>query len=310
MSLDPLIQGNQVCFAGLSVSIEISPEALPESPSGTLYLVATPIGNLGDISQRAVEVLGAVDLIAAEDTRHSRRLLNHLGIRTKMQAYHEHNEAVQAERLISKLKQGVSIALISDAGTPLISDPGYRLLEQVHQHNIKVVPIPGACAAIAAMSVAGLATDRFTFEGFPPAKQGARINYLKALKHEARTMVFYISCHRISETLSDIKEIFGDERLATFAREITKTYETIRRATLAELCDWVREDEQQHKGEIVLIVAGSVQESVDDSKINDLISILVDELPVKQAAKIASRITGQNKNDCYKAALLLKEKHD
>ena len=141
-------------------------------------------------------------------------------------------------------------------------------------------------------------------------KQGARINYLKALKNEARTMVFYISCHRISDTLSDIKEIFGDERLATFAREITKTYETIRRATLAELCDWVREDGQQHKGEIVLVVAGSVQESVDDSKINDLISILVDELPVKQAAKIASRITGQNKNDCYKAALLLKEKHD
>lgn len=287
------------------MSIEISPEILP----GTLYLVATPIGNLGDISQRAVEVLASVDLIAAEDTRHSQRLLNHLGIRTRMQAYHEHNESMQAKRLISMLKQGSSIALISDAGTPLVSDPGYRLLEQIHQHAIKVVPIPGACAAIAAMSVAGLASDRFTFEGFPPAKQGARINYLKTLKNETRTMVFYISCHRIIETLSDIKEVFGEDRLATFMREITKTYETIRKATLAELFDWVSEDEKQRKGEIVLVVAGSVEESVDDSMVDEVLSVLIEELPVKQAAKIASRITGKHKNDCYKAALVLKEKN-
>lgn len=298
--------GKQVCFAGQSVSIEISPETLP----GTLYLVATPIGNLGDISQRAVEVLGAVDLIAAEDTRHSQRLLNHLGINAQMRAYHEHNESSQAEYLINKLKQGVSIALISDAGTPLVSDPGYRLLEQVHQHDIKVVPIPGACAAIAAMSVAGLATDRFTFEGFLPAKQGARINYLKALKNETRTMVFYISCHRVVETLNDIKVAFGAQRLATFAREITKTYETIRKATLTELCDWVSGDEQQRKGEIVLVVAGSVKAIIDDSKVNDVLAVLIEELPVKQAAKIASRITGKHKNDCYKAALALKGQHD
>lgn len=278
--------------------------------AGTLYLVATPIGNLGDISQRAIEVLGAVDLIAAEDTRHSQRLLNHLGIRTKMQAYHEHNEAVQAERLINRLKQGISIALISDAGTPLVSDPGYRLLEQVHQHDIKVVPVPGACAAIVAMSVSGLPSDRFTFEGFPPAKRGTRINYLKTLINEERTMVFYISCHRIVETLDDIKEVFGGQRLATFTREITKAYETIRRATLAELSDWVREDEHQRKGEIVLVVTGSVCERADDSRVNEVLSVLVEELPVKQAAKIAARITGKNKNDLYKIALVLKNKND
>jgi 16S rRNA (cytidine1402-2'-O)-methyltransferase len=306
MSLSPPLPGEQVCFAGQSVSIEISPETLP----GTLYLVATPIGNLGDISQRAIEVLGAVDLIAAEDTRHSQRLLNHLGIRTRMQAYHEHNEAVQAERLIGKLQQGNSIALISDAGTPLVSDPGYRLLEKAHQHGIKIVPVPGACAAIAAMSVSGLPTDRFTFEGFPPAKHGARISFLQALKSEQRTMVFYISCHRVVETLNDIKEVLGSDRLATFAREITKTYETIRKATLAELHDWVSEDEQQRKGEIVLVVAGKVQEEPDGLMVSNVLSALVDELPVKQAAKIAARITGKHKNDLYKAALVLKEKND
>jgi 16S rRNA (cytidine1402-2'-O)-methyltransferase len=306
MSLGPLVQGEQVCFAGQSVSIEIS----PETQSATLYLVATPIGNLGDISQRAIEVLAAVDLIAAEDTRHSQRLLNHLGIRTKMQAYHEHNEATQAGHLINKLKQGSSIALISDAGTPLVSDPGYRLLEQAHKHDIKVVPIPGACAAIAAMSASGLPTDRFTFEGFPPAKHGARISFFEALKNEQRTMVFYISCHRVVETLNDIREVFGSERLATFAREITKTFETIRKASLVELCDWVAGDEQQRKGEIVLLVAGSARQEPDDAMVNEVLSALVEELPVKQAAKIAARITGKNKNDLYKAALVLKDEHD
>jgi 16S rRNA (cytidine1402-2'-O)-methyltransferase len=288
------------------VSIEIS----SETQSGMLFLVATPIGNLGDISQRAVEVLGAVDLIAAEDTRHSKRLMNHLGISTKMQAYHEHNESTQAERLIGKLQQGISIALISDAGTPLVSDPGYRLLEQAHLHKIKVVPIPGACAAIAAMSVAGLPTDRFTFEGFPPAKQGARISFFQALQYEERSMVFYVSCHRVVETLNDIKEVFGGERLATFAREITKAYETIRKATLAELAAWVGEDEMQRKGEIVLVVAGAVRVEVDDAVIDNMLSVLIDELPVKQASKIAARITGKNKNELYKAALALKEKND
>lgn len=292
------------------MSIENLSEKIVVEGCGTLYMVATPIGNLGDISPRAVETLNAVDLIAAEDTRHSQRLLSHLGVSTRMQAYHEHNEEVQAGRLIARLQQGDSIALISDAGTPLVSDPGYRLLEQVHQHGIKVVPIPGACAAIAAMSVAGLATDRFSFEGFPPAKQAARLSYLQLLKDEARTMVFYISCHRIAETLVDMRTVFGEQRLATFTRELTKTYETIRKATLDELCAWVAEDEMQRKGEIVLVVAGSIKDKSAHPMRDEILAALVDELPVKQASKIASRITGISKNELYEAALKLKKKDD
>lgn len=277
---------------------------------GTLYMVATPIGNLGDITSRAVETLKAVELIAAEDTRHSQRLLSHLGVSTRMQAYHEHNEAVQTERLIARLQLGESIALISDAGTPLVSDPGYRLAEQAHEHGIKVVPIPGACAAIAAMSVAGLPTDRFCFEGFPPAKQAARLKWLQALKDESRTMVFYISCHRILETLQDMRTVFGEQRLATFAREVTKTYETIRKATMDELCAWVEDDAMQRKGEIVLVVAGCFKEKTVHPLADEILAVLVDELPVKQAAKITSRITGINKNELYEAALELKNKND
>lgn len=273
-------------------------------------MVATPIGNLGDITPRAVEILKSVELIAAEDTRHSQRLLSHLGISTRMQAYHEHNEAVQTERLIARLQQGESIALISDAGTPLVSDPGYRLAEQAHEHGIKVVPIPGACAAIAAMSVAGLPSDRFCFEGFPPAKQAARVKSLQTLKEETRTMVFYISCHRIVETLKDMRDVFGEQRLATFAREVTKTYETIRKATLAELCTWVADDDMQRKGEIVLVVAGCPQEKAEHPLADEILAALVDELPVKQAAKITSKITGINKNELYEAALRLKKDND
>ena len=292
------------------MSIENSSIKTASEGSGTLYMVATPIGNLGDITPRAVETLNAVDLIAAEDTRHSQRLLSHLGVTTRMQACHEHNEEYQAEKLIARIQQGESIALISDAGTPLVSDPGYRLVEQAHRQGIKVVPIPGACAAIAAMSVAGLATDRFSFEGFPPAKHSARLSYLQPLKDEARTMIFYISCHRISETLEDMKTVFGEQRLATFAREITKTFETIRKATLAELCVWVAEDAMQHKGEIVLVVAGSVKDKSAHPLRDEILAALVDELPVKQAAKLASRITGINKNELYEAALQLKKKND
>ena len=273
-------------------------------------MVATPIGNLGDITPRAVETLKTVALIAAEDTRHSQRLLSHLGIGTRMQAYHEHNESQQAERLITRLQQGDSIALISDAGTPLVSDPGFRLTELAHLHGIKVVPIPGACAAIAAMSVAGLASNRFSFEGFPLAKQAARLKSLQKLKEESRTMVFYISCHRVLETLQDMKTVFGDQRLATFAREITKTYETVRKATLEDLCTWVAGDDMQRKGEIVLVVAGCVQEKAEHPLADEILAALVDELPVKQAAKIASRITGINKNKLYDAALQLKKKND
>lgn len=292
------------------MSIEISLQQEHLTGSGTLYMVATPIGNLGDISPRAVATLKAVDLIAAEDTRHSQRLLSHLGISTHMQAYHEHNEEHQTGRLIGRLQQGESIALISDAGTPLVSDPGYRLVEQAHLHAIKVVPIPGACAAIAAMSVAGLPTDRFSFEGFPPAKQAARLSYLQTLKTESRTLIFYISCHRVLETLQDMRSVFGEQRLATFAREITKTYETIRKAPLDELCAWVEHDEMQRKGEIVLVLAGCIQEKSAHPLRDQILAALVEELPVKQAAKIASRITGINKNELYEAALQLKKQDD
>lgn len=285
------------------MSIEILP--------GSLYLVATPIGNLGDISQRAVQILAGVELIAAEDTRHSQRLLNHLGIQARCQAYHEHNEQQQAAKLIQQLEQGASIALISDAGTPLVSDPGYRLVELAHQHGIRVVPIPGACAAIAALSVAGLPTDRFAFEGFPPAKHGARLNYFKALEKEPRTLVFYESCHRIVDSLQDMRQVLGDAREITLAREITKNFETIRKTTLAELAQWVSEDADQSKGEMVLIVAGYRQtnnaEHADDPDLENLLQALVDELPLKQAAKIAARVTGINKNETYRLALALKK---
>lgn len=292
------------------MSIEIlSKNELAEN-AGTLYMVATPIGNLGDITPRAVDTLKSADLIAAEDTRHSQRLLSHLGISTHMQAYHEHNEEHQTGRLLARLQQGESIALISDAGTPLVSDPGYRLVEQAHQHGIRVVPIPGACAAIAAMSVAGLASDRFSFEGFPPSKQAARLSYLQELKDESRTMIFYISCHRVLATLMDMRTVFGEQRLATFAREITKTYETIRKATLDELCLWVGSDAMQRKGEIVLVLAGSIRDKSAHPLRDEILAALVDELPVKQAAKIASRITGINKNELYEAALKLKNNDD
>ena len=284
----------------------MSIESSPSEAKGCLYLVATPIGNLADISQRAIETLRQVDVIAAEDTRHSQHLLNHLGITTRSLAYHEHNEDRLTPQLIAQLQQGSSIALISDAGTPLVSDPGYRLVEQAHAHGIRVVPIPGACAAIAALAAAGLATDRFVFEGFPPAKQQARQNYLETLKHETRSLVFYISCHRILETLHDMRDIFGAMREVTLARELTKTFETIRKTTLAELCDWVEADSNQRKGEMVLVVAGAA-DIVDDAAAERVLEILLAELPVKQAAGIAAKLTGGNKNELYRAALKIKE---
>lgn len=275
----------------------------------TLYLVATPIGNLGDISARAIETLQSVQLIAAEDTRHSKRLLQHFGINIRLIAYHEHNEEQQTPVLIGRLLKGESIALISDAGTPLVSDPGYRLVQAALQENIKVVPIPGPCAAIVALSASGLPTDRFVFEGFPPAKSGARRNYLQTLQAEPRTLVFYVSCHRITETLDDMADIFGGERQAVLARELTKTFETIHKATLKELAEWVASDSNQQKGEIVLLVAGA-RELADEQQelLGRLMPVLVNELPVKQAATLAAKITGLNKNDLYKQALTLKNK--
>ena len=264
--------------------------------SGELFLVATPIGNLGDISARALETLRSVDLIAAEDTRHSKRLLQHFAIDTRMLAYHEHNEAQQTPVLVERMQKGLSIALISDAGTPLVSDPGYRLVKAALEHQIRVIPVPGPCAAIAALSASGLPTDRFVFEGFPPAKQGARQKYLQGLQSEPRTLVFYVSCHRLTEVLNDMLQVFGAGRQAVLARELTKTFETIRKASLGELVDWVAGDRDQHKGEMVVLLEGARQRENDEQDLNALLSVLVDELPVKQAAAIASRLTGLNRN--------------
>lgn len=274
---------------------------------GTLYLVATPIGNLADITQRAISVLQQVDIIAAEDTRHSQRLLSHLSIQTKTVAYHEHNEDRMTPKLLADLESGKSIALISDAGTPLISDPGYRLVTQAHDANIKVVPIPGVCAAIAALSAAGLATDSFAFEGFPPAKQGARLHYLEQFSQQRQTMIFYVSCHKIIETLKDMQAVFGGDRRIGFAREITKTFETIKRMELSALIDWVEADTNQRKGEIVLVVEGSLEEAVDKTQLDQVLSILLSELPVKQCVNLAVKLTGENKNDIYRRALELKD---
>ena len=273
---------------------------------GILFLVATPIGNLGDMSMRALDTLKSVDLIAAEDTRHSGRLLQHFAIDTRLVACHEHNEQQQTPALIGRLLKGNSIALISDAGTPLVSDPGYRLVQAAWQHNIQVIPVPGPCAAIAALSASGLPTDRFVFEGFPPAKQAARQAYLQALRSEQRTLVFYVSCHRIVDTLKDMLLVFGEQRQSVMARELTKTYETIRRAPLHELVEWVEHDQNQQKGEMVVLIEGAGEEAPDDGDLQKLLQALVDELPVKQAAMIASRVTGLSRNELYARALSLK----
>ena len=275
--------------------------------AGTLYLVATPIGNLADITQRAISVLDQVDMIAAEDTRHSQRLLSHLGINKRTLAYHEHNEEAVTPRLLDELESGSSIALISDAGTPLISDPGYRLVSQAHDRRLNVVPVPGVCAAIAALSAVGLATDSFSFDGFPPAKQGARLRFFESFAECRQTMIFYVSCHRIIETLKDMQAVFGGHRRVGFSRELTKTFETIKRMPLVELVDWVETDENQRKGEIVLVVEGNTAEQSNTAQVDHYLAVLLEELPVKQSVKLVVKLTGEHKNDVYKRALEMKK---
>lgn len=278
--------------------------------SGVLYVVATPIGNLGDWSPRAIETLKTVAAIAAEDTRHSARLLQHFDIRTSVFALHDFNEEHRVESVLNRLRAGDSIALISDAGTPLISDPGYRLVAAAHQAAIKVVPVPGACAAIAALSAAGLASDRFVFEGFLPAKSGARQARLKELADDERTHIYYEAPHRIVDTLQDMLLVLGAERKITLAREITKTFETIRQGTLAEIVPWVQGDSDQQRGEFVLLLDGA-EKKTDQTQLlieaDSVLTILLQELPVKQAAHLAAQITGQKKNALYERALLLKQ---
>ena len=276
---------------------------------GVLYIVATPIGNLDDISRRALQVLEAVPLIAAEDTRHSRKLLAHYGIEARLFALHEHNERFAAEKLLKTLLGGDDVALVSDAGTPLISDPGFYLVRAVRQAGIRVIPLPGPSACIAALSVAGLPTDRFVFEGFLPARSAARKQRLSELATEKRTLVFYESSHRICESLKDMAENMGSERQATVARELTKTFETIRGGSLAELVSWVQADSNQQKGEFVVILQGAPARNSDiDETVEQVLTVLLAELPLKQAASLAAKITGLPKNRLYEAGLIIKGK--
>lgn len=275
---------------------------------GTLYIVATPLGNRQDITLRAIETLKTVDLIAAEDTRHSSPLLQHLGVNKPLMPLHDHNEREQAEKLIKRLEQGESIALISDAGTPLISDPGYFLVNAVREQGLRVVPIPGACAAIAALSVAGLPTDRFVFEGFLPAKSQLRIQRLNALLHESRTIILYEAPHRIRELLADMQKVFGDERRVVLARELTKVFETIHSALLGEMIEWVAADPNQQRGEMVVMIEGmqKSEEEIEAISSDKLLLLLLAELPLKKAAELAAAITGKRKNELYQRALELK----
>lgn len=275
---------------------------------GSLYVVATPIGNLGDMSSRAVEILSEVDVIAAEDTRHSLPLLRHFGITTPCIAYHEHNERQLSPELIERLLGGESIALISDAGTPLISDPGYHLVTQARQAECRVIPIPGPNALISALSVAGLPTHQFIFQGFLPARSAQRKQCLDALRDATATLVFYESPHRILASLRDMIEIFGADRQAVIAREMTKIHETIYDAALADLYQWVSGQKEQQKGEIVIIVHGAPETARDEDHVEyqHVLKILLEEMPLKQAVSVATRITGAKRNLLYELAVRYK----
>ena len=265
-----------------------------------LYVVATPIGNLEDLSLRAASVLRAADLIAAEDTRHSQRLLQHFNIDTPVMAYHDHSGERDLARIGSCLAGGGSVALVSDAGTPLISDPGYRLLRYVQSRGFAVRPVPGPCAAIAALSVSGLPTDRFLFEGFLPPRAGARERRLAALAAETATLVFYEAPHRVQESLRAMVDALGEQREAVLARELTKTFETVRRGTLAELLDFVGVDPNQQRGEIVLLVAGRERDAGTLSpEMAGLLRRLARELPARRAAAVVADWAGLRRNDLY-----------
>ncbi len=271
-----------------------------------LYIVATPIGNLTDMSQRAIDVLQSVDFIAAEDTRHSAKLLQHFSIATPMRAYHDHSSSESINAIIALLQTGKSVALIADAGTPLISDPGYRLVTLAREQNITVVPIPGASAVTAALSASGLPCDRFVFEGFLANKRGTRINQLEKLATETRTLIFYEAPHRIVQCLQDMMKVFGADRQGVIARELSKTFETIHGDRLAALIPWIEADSNQQRGEFVVLVHGAEkhQIGVESPEVQRVLQILLAACPLKQAAQLAAKITGVKKNLLYQSALL------
>ncbi len=275
---------------------------------GILYVVATPIGNLGDITMRAIDTLKQVDAIAAEDTRHSAGLLTHFGINKKLIAVHEHNEQQSAQLLLQRIQQGEHIALITDAGTPGISDPGAVVVDVLISHGVKVVPIPGASAVVAALSASGITDNAFMFVGFLPASGAQRRKKLESLQAVDATLVFYEAPHRIADCVQDLASILGEERRITIARELTKTFETMHRCMLREASAWLAHDLNQQRGEFVLLVeAPPLQEAVEvDPEAERVLRLLLEALPLKQAAKLASDITGAKKNALYELALDIK----
>ncbi len=274
--------------------------------SAQLFVVATPIGHLDDMTFRAIDILKSVSIVAAEDTRQSAQLFKHYNISTQLTACHDHNESNKIEQLLQKLLAGDNIALISDAGTPLISDPGFKLVRAAQEHGIKVVPVPGACAAIAALSAVGLPSDRFSFEGFLPSKASQRISQLEKLKNETQTLIFYEAPHRILECVKNMAEVFGENRPVGFAREITKTFETIKKMTLKDLVSFIENDHNQEKGEIVLVVGGAPEKTdLEQEKLDELLKRLLQDLSVKAASQLAADLTGVKKKVAYQRALEL-----
>ena len=275
--------------------------------SGSLYIIATPIGNLSDITLRAIETLKNVDLVLAEDTRHSKKLFDHYEIKSPLTAFHEHNENEKASGIISEINSGKSIALISDAGTPLISDPGYQLVSEAKKIGINVIPIPGPNAAIAALSSSGIASSSFSFFGFLPAKQASRLKLLKTKRSLDETIIFYESPKRILATIKDMMAVFGETRRVCLAKELTKSYETILNDNLIALIDYLESDPSHQKGEFVLIVSPDDKIDFDEAKseLEKILPILCDEMGASKAAKLASKITGLDKKYCYKKAINL-----
>tara|TARA_B100002003_G_scaffold81964_1_gene76454 strand:- start:82 stop:996 length:915 start_codon:yes stop_codon:yes gene_type:complete len=278
---------------------------------GTLYVVATPIGNLDDLSPRAARTLASVDVVAAEDTRHSGRLLSHLGIQKRMVALHDHNEKDRAAGILTELQAGRDVALISDAGTPLISDPGYVLVREARAAGHRVSPIPGPCALVAALSVAGLPTDRFLYVGFLPAKRSGRRASLEVLSSEVATLVFYESPHRIMESVRDIADVLGSDREIVLGREITKTFETFYSGSVADVLAELERDPHGNRGEFVVMVRGAAAQAGSEETatmdVDRMLRVLLAELPVKKVAKMASELTGLSKNELYQRALALKD---
>ena len=276
---------------------------------GELYLVATPIGDMTDIAPRALDILNTVDIVAVEDKRRSSRLFSHFGIKTPMISYHDHSEEKQVKKIIDELLCGKSVALISDAGTPLISDPGFKLVNAAKDKSIKVSPIPGPCALIAAISASGLPSNRFIFEGFLPAKSIARITKIQNISADSRTIIFYEAPHRILDAVIDMIKVIGPSRKIVLARELTKTYETFISGTLESVLQIIEKDLNQQKGEIVIVLAGadSLEKKAENQDSKRILSVLLEELPLKQAVSLGSKITGIQKNIFYKLALDLKK---